>query len=58
MESKNYKNKIEGDGFSPKISKSGNLYRVSMGITYSKEEYDRLMATVISKGYKGWTLKQ
>ena len=54
----NYKNKIEGDGFSPTISKSGNLYRVSMGITYSKEEYDRLIATVISKGYKGWTLKQ
>ena len=54
----NYKNKIEGDGFTPTISKSGKLYRVSMGITYSKEEYDRLMATVISKGYKGWTLKQ
>lgn len=54
----NYKNKIEGDGFFPTISKSGNLYRVSMGITYSKEEYDRLIATVISKGYKGWTLKQ
>ncbi len=54
----NYKNKIEGDGFFPTISKSGNLYRVSMGITYSKEEYDRLIAKVISKGYKGWTLKQ
>ena len=54
----NYKNKIEGDGFTPTISKSGKLYRVSMGITYSKEEYDRLIATVISKGYKGWTLKQ
>ncbi|MGB1508471.1 MAG: hypothetical protein ACPG9L_07225, partial [Crocinitomicaceae bacterium] len=45
-------------GFSPTISKSGKLYRVSMGITYSKEEYDRLIANVISKGYKGWTLKQ
>ena len=54
----NYKNKIEGDGFTPIISKSGKLYRVSMGITFSKEEYDRLIATVISKGYKGWTLKQ
>jgi len=54
----NFKNKIEGDGFSPIISKSGKLYRVSMGITFSKEEYDRLIATVISKGYKGWTLKQ
>ena len=54
----NYKNKIEGDGFTPTISKSGKLYRVSMGITFSKEEYDRLIATVISKGYKGWTLKQ
>ena len=54
----NYKNKIKGDGFTPTISKSGKLYRVSMGITYSKEEYDRLIANVISKGYKGWTLKQ
>ena len=54
----NYKSKIKGDGFSPTISKSGNLNRESMGITYSKEEYDRLIATVISKGYKGWTLKQ
>ena len=54
----NYKNKIKGDGFTPTISKSGKLYRVSMGITYSKEEYDRLIAKVISKGYKGWTLKQ
>ena len=38
----------------PTISKSGKLYRVSMGITYSGK-YDRLIATVISKGYKGWT---
>ena len=44
-------------GFPLTISKSGDLYRVSMGLTYSKEEYDRLIATVISKGYKGWTLK-
>ncbi|RCL77079.1 MAG: SPOR domain-containing protein [Flavobacteriales bacterium] len=54
----NYKNKIEEDGFSPTISKSGRLYRVSMGITYSKEEYNLLIAKVISKGYKGWTLKK
>ena len=54
----NYKSKIKRDGFTPTISKSGKLYRVSMGITFSKEEYDRLIATVISKGYKGWTLKQ
>jgi cell division protein FtsN len=53
----NYKNKIEADGFSPSISKSGRLYRVSMGLTYSKEEYDRLVAVVSSRGYNGWTLK-
>jgi cell division protein FtsN len=53
----NYKNKIEADGFYPSISKSGRLYRVSMGLTYSKEEYDRLVAVVSSRGYNGWTLK-
>ena len=53
----NYKNKIEADGFSPKITKSGRLYRVSMGLTYSEEEYNRLVALVGSKGYNGWTLK-
>ena len=34
----NFKNKIEADGFVPTISKSGRLFRVSMGVTYSSEE--------------------
>lgn len=53
----NFKNKIEADGFVPGISKSGRLFRVSMGVTYSAEEYDRLVSSVRSKGYNGWTLK-
>ena len=53
----NFKNKIEADGFVPTISKSGRLYRVSMGVTYSSEEYDRLVSSVRVKGYNGWTLK-
>jgi hypothetical protein len=53
----NFKSKIEADGFSPVIMKSGRLYRVSMGETYSKKEYKQLMKLVQSKGYKGWTLK-
>ncbi|MDC0459662.1 SPOR domain-containing protein [Crocinitomicaceae bacterium] len=53
----NYQNKIEADGFFPVISKSGRLYRVSMGLTYSAGEYDRLISLVRSKGYNGWTLK-
>jgi hypothetical protein len=53
----NFKNKIEADGFVPTISKSGRLFRVSMGVTYSSEEYDRLVSSVRVKGYNGWTLK-
>ena len=53
----NFKNKIEADGFVPAISKSGRLFRVSMGVTYSSEEYDRLVTSVRVKGYNGWTLK-
>jgi cell division septation protein DedD len=53
----NFKSKIEADGFSPVIMKSGRLYRVSMGETYSKKEYKQLIKSVQSKGYKGWTLK-
>ena len=53
----NFKNKIEADGFVPTISKSGRLFRVSMGVTYSSEEYDRLVTSVRVKGYNGWTLK-
>ena len=54
----NFKNKIEADGFVPLILEGGKLHRVSMGITYSKEEYDRLQASASSRGYNGWTLKQ
>jgi len=54
----NFKNKIEADGFIPLILEGGKLHRVSMGITYSKEEYDRLQAIAFSRGYNGWTLKQ
>ena len=54
----NFKNKIAADGFVPLILKGGKLHRVSMGLTYSKEEYDRLQASAVSMGYKGWTLKQ
>jgi hypothetical protein len=54
----NFKNKIEADGFIPLILEGGKLHRVSMGITYSKEEYDRLQANAFSRGYNGWTLKQ
>ena len=53
----NFKNKIEADGFVPTISKSGRLFRVSMGVTYSSEEYERLVSSVRVKGYNGWTLK-
>ena len=53
----NFKTKIEADGFVPTISKSGRLFRVSMGVTYSAEEYDRLVSSVRLKGYNGWTLK-
>ena len=54
----NFKNKIEADGFVPLILEGGKLHRVSVGITYSKEEYDRLQASALSRGYNGWTLKQ
>jgi cell division septation protein DedD len=54
----NFKNKIEAEGFVPLILEGGKLHRVSMGITYSKEEYDRLQASASSRGYNGWTLKQ
>ncbi len=53
----NFKKKIESEGFFPTISKSGRLFRVSMGVTYSAEEYDRLVSSVRLKGYNGWTLK-
>ena len=54
----NFKNKIAADGFVPLILEGGKLHRVSMGLTYSKEEYNRLQASASSMGYKGWTLKQ
>ena len=54
----NFKNKIEAEGFVPLILEGGKLHRVSMGITYSKEEYDRLQASASSRGYNGWILKQ
>ena len=54
----NFKNKIAADGFVPLILEGGKLHRVSMGLTYSKEEYNRLQASASSMGYNGWTLKQ
>jgi hypothetical protein len=54
----NFKNKIEADGFDPLILEGGKLHRVSMGLTYSKEEFNLLQASASSKGYNGWTLKQ
>jgi hypothetical protein len=54
----NFKNKIESDGFTPIILKGGKLHRVSMGMTYSKEEFNQMLLNASSKGYNGWTLKQ
>ena len=54
----NFKSKIEAEGFVPLILEGGKLHRVSMGVTYSKEEYDRLQASASLRGYNGWTLKQ
>jgi cell division septation protein DedD len=54
----NFKNKIEADGFDPLILEGGKLHRVSMGLTYSKEEFNLLQTSASSKGYNGWTLKQ
>ena len=54
----NFRNKISADGFVPLILDGGKLYRVSMGLTYSKEEYNSLKHRALSMGYNGWNLKQ
>jgi hypothetical protein len=54
----NFKNKITEDGFSPRILSGGRLHRVSMGMTYSADEFNNLMALARKNGYSGWTLKQ
>jgi hypothetical protein len=54
----NFKNKITEDGFSPRILSGGKLHRVSMGMTYSADEFNNLIALARKNGYSGWTLKQ
>jgi len=54
----NFKNKITEDGFSPRILSGGKLHRVSMGMTYSADEFNNLIALARQNGYSGWTLKQ
>ena len=53
-----YENKITEDGFSPRILSGGRLHRVSMGMTYSADEFNNLIALARQNGYSGWTLKQ
>ena len=50
--------KLREMGFPLQLASQVTYIEFRWALTYSKEEYDRLIATVISKGYKGWTLKK
>ena len=54
----NFLLKLQEDGFSPLLIDGGKLQRVSLGLTYSKEEFEVLLGLAKQRGYTGWTLKQ
>ena len=54
----NFLIKLQEDGFSPLLIDGGKLQRVSLGLTYSKEDFAALVALAKKRGYTGWTLKQ
>lgn len=54
----NFLIKLQEDGFSPSLIDGGKLQRVSLGLTYSKEDFAALVVLAKKRGYTGWTLKQ
>ena len=54
----NFLIKLRQDGFDPLIVGGGKLYRVTVGQSENKKEFNALLALAKNKGYKGWTLKK
>ena len=54
----NFLLKLQNDGFSPLVVDGGNLYRISVGQAESKDEFNHMISSAKTKGYKGWTLKK
>ena len=54
----NFLLKLQEDGFSPLVVGGSNLYRISVGQAKNKEEFNHLVSSAKTQGYKGWTLKK
>ena len=54
----NFLLKLQEDGFYPLVVGGGNLYRISVGQAKDKEEFNHMVSSAKSQGYKGWTLKK
>ena len=53
----NFLLKLQEDGFSPLVVGGGSLYRISVGQAKNKKEFNNMVSSAKSQGYKGWTLK-
>ena len=54
----NFLLKLQEDGFYPLVVGGGNLYRISVGQAKDKEEFNHMVSSAKTQGYKGWTLKK
>ena len=54
----NFLIKLQDDGFSPLVVDGGSLYRISVGQAENKKEFNHMVTSAKTKGYKGWTLKK
>ena len=54
----NFLIKLQDDGFSPLVVDGGSLYRISVGQAENKKEFNHMVSSAKTKGYKGWTLKK
>jgi hypothetical protein len=50
--------KLTEEGFYPLIVDGGKLFRISVGQAKSKDEFNHMVSSAKTKGYKGWTLKK
>lgn len=54
----NFLLKLQEDGFAPLMVDGGRLYRISVGQAENKDEFNNMVSSARTKGYKGWTLKK